>query len=155
MRVSRKTDYALRALVALAEQRERGGLLSIRSLAAGHGIPRRFLEQIMIDLRERGWVRAVAGRDGGYQLAVPPEAVTMGQVVRFFDGVLAPIGCVSVTHYEPCSQEPSCRFRRVFLEARNHAAQRLDAMTLADLTRCTPVAPDEFQARGFGGGSGI
>jgi Rrf2 family protein len=154
MKVSKKSDYALRALVALAGHGG-GGLLSIRRLAERHGIPKRFLEQIMLDMRERGWVRAVAGRDGGYQLAVRPEAVTMGQVVRHFDGVLAPIGCVSVTHYEPCSQEPVCRFRRVFLDARNHAAKMLDAISLADLAHCDPVADDELHGLVFGDGSGI
>lgn len=142
MRISKKSDYALRALVTLAGQ-EPGDLLSIRRLAEGNDIPRRFLEQIMMDLREQGWVFGVTGRDGGYRLAVPATALTMGEVVRHFDGVLAPIGCVSVKHYEPCSQEPTCRFRRVFLEARNHAARMLDGLTIADLLADPPSSPGE------------
>jgi len=142
MRISKKSDYALRALVTLATQ-EPGDLLSIRRLAEGNDIPRRFLEQIMMDLREQGWVFGVTGRDGGYRLAVAPAALTMGEVVRHFDRVLAPIGCVSVKQYEPCSQEPTCRFRRVFLEARNHAARMLDGLTIADLLEDPPSSPVE------------
>ena len=138
MKVSKKSDYALRALLLLADQ-EDGAVVSIRRLAERADIPKRFLEQIMQDMRECGWVRAVAGRDGGFQLALPAAGLTMGQVVRHFDGVLAPVGCVSVAHYEPCSQEATCRFRKVFLDVRNHAARMLDSLTLEDLRQGQPV----------------
>jgi Rrf2 family protein len=154
MKISKKSDYALRALMLLADL-EPGDLISIRRLAERADIPKRFLEQIMIDLRERGWVKAVTGRDGGFQLAVPAEELTMGQVVRHFDGVLAPVGCVSVTHYEPCSQEKVCRFRRVFLDARNHAARMLDSLTLADLRHIPPVENSDLAGLSFHNGDGI
>ncbi len=154
MRISRKTDYALRVLVALTDL-EPGELASIRHLAAANDIPKRFLEQIMLDLRDSGWVRAVTGRNGGYALEIAPETLTMGQVVRRFDGVLAPIGCVSVTRYEPCSQERTCRFRRVFLDARNHVAHMLDQLTLADLVASKPVTAAELRDITFSGGAGI
>src|SRR5262245_25204023 len=112
MRVSKRTDYALRVLFHLVDARGQGPL-SISSLAKRNDIPKRFLEQIMIDLRAQGWVASTPGRYGGYVLAQDPEKITMGQVVRFFDGVLAPIGCVSVSNFEPCSQSPICKFRRI------------------------------------------
>jgi len=154
MKISKKTDYALRALVMLAEQ-EPGTLVSIRHLAEANDIPKRFLEQIMLDLRERGWVRGVTGRIGGYALAIPADMLTMGHVVRHFDGVIAPIGCVSVARYEPCSQETRCRFRRVFLDARNHAARMLDRLTLADLLRTHPVSTADVRDLAFSDGAGI
>lgn len=154
MKISKKSDYALRALLLLADQ-EPGELVSIRRLAETADIPKRFLEQIMLDLREHGWVKAVTGRDGGFQMAVRPDELTMGQIVRHFDGVLAPVGCVSVTHYEPCSQEKVCRFRRVFLEARNHAARMLDSLTLEDLRHTRPVSSPDLAVFAFHDGEGI
>jgi DNA-binding IscR family transcriptional regulator len=75
-------------------------------------------------------------------------------VVRHFDGVLAPIGCVSVKAYERCSQEPVCRFRRVFLDVRNYIANLMDRSTLSDVSKGAPVSQDEVSA-GFIGGEGI
>ena len=85
--------------------------ISIRELAEQNQAPKRFLEHIMLDLKSQGWVASVPGKNGGYRLAQAPEQIRMGQVVRYFDGLLAPINCVSVSQYEPCSQEPVCRFR--------------------------------------------
>ncbi|MFO0000065.1 MAG: RrF2 family transcriptional regulator, partial [bacterium] len=119
MKLSRKSDYALRALFSLvANQNERP--VSVRELAEWNDIPRRFLEQIMLELKSQGWVQSVPGRDGGFLLAKPPSAITMGEVVRHFDGILAPIACVSTSHFEPCSQEGTCRFRRIMLDVRNY-----------------------------------
>ena len=150
MRLSRRSDYALRALFTLAV-RFGGGPVSIRELAARNDIPRKFLEQIMLDLKGQGWVRSIPGRIGGFELSVPPENLTMGQVVRHFDGILAPIGCVSSSDYEPCSQEPFCRFRRVLLDIRNFTTQLMDKATLAGVLRGDPVRREEV----FGAGEGI
>ncbi len=121
MRVSRKTDYALRALFTLVDHYG-GAPIPIRELARRNDVPKRFLEQIMLDLKAQGRVDRLAGVRGGYVLGKSPEKITMGQVVRHFDGILAPIDCVSVTGYKRCSQEPVCRFRRVFYDARNFVA---------------------------------
>ena len=118
MKLSKKTDYALRVLFTLVERRGQGPV-SMNELAKVNDVPKRFLEHIMLDLKARGWVASAPGRKGGYVLAQDPEQITMGQVVRHFDGILAPIGCVSVSHHEPCSQSAMCRFRRVLLEIRN------------------------------------
>ncbi len=78
----------------------------------------------------------------------------MGEVVRQFDGILAPIDCVSVTGYKRCSQEPVCRFRRVFLDARNYVAGLMEHATLAEVSKGAPVSKQEISA-GFIGGEGI
>lgn len=154
MRLSKKSDYALRTLMYLACRTEQAPM-SIRTLAAVNDIPYRFLQQIILDLKSNGWVNTVAGRDGGIVLAKGADEISMGAVVRFFDGVLAPIGCVSITHYEPCSQETVCRFRRLLLDIRNHTASLMDKTTLADLIVHTPPSYAEVFEEQFIYGSGI
>lgn len=144
MQLSMRTDYALRALFTLVEHHG-GNPIPIIELARRNDIPKRFLEHIMLDLKERGWVDSVAGKRGGYRLAKSPERITMGEVVRHFDGYLAPIACVSVTDYKRCTQEPVCRFRRVMLEARNVVAKLMDSATLSDVVRGAPVSSSEVQ----------
>jgi Rrf2 family protein len=153
MWVSKKTDYALRVLFTLVDHFG-GTPIPIRELARRNDVPKRFLEQIMLDCKSRGWVDSVAGIRGGYLLAKNPAKITMGEVVRHFDGILAPIDCVSVAGYKRCSQEPVCRFRRVFLDVRNYVAGVMDRSTLADVARILPVSKLEV-AGTFMGGEGI
>jgi Rrf2 family protein len=151
--VSKKTDYALRALFTLVEH-YKGTPIPIRELARRNDIPKRFLEQIMLALKSQGWVDSLAGIRGGYILAKDPAKITMGEVVRYFDGILAPIDCVSVSGYKRCSQEPVCRFRRVFLDTRNYVAGVMDRATLAEIAKGAPVLKQEIYS-GFVGGEGI
>jgi len=153
MRVSKKTDYALRTLFTLVEHYN-GAPIPIRELARRNDVPKRFLEQIMLALKAKGWVDSTAGIRGGYTLAKNPSKITLGEVVRHFDGILAPIDCVSVTGYQRCSQESVCRFRRVFFDARNYVANLMDRSTLADVAKNTPLTKYEVSA-GFIGGEGI
>lgn len=154
MKLSRKSDYALRAFMTLIFHQGKGPL-SIREIAEQNDIPRRFLEQIMLDLRAQGWVKSIAGRDGGFVLAKAPHEITMGEVVRHFDGILAPIACVSTTHYEMCSQEGKCRFRRVLLDIRNFIVRLMDGTTLAAAYAGAPVVRTEVFSPGFTFGDGI
>jgi len=153
MRISKKTDYALRALFTLVSHFG-GAPIPIRELARRNDVPKRFLEQIMLALKAQGWVDSVAGVRGGYVLARSPGKITMGEIVRHFDGILAPIDCVSVSGYKRCSQEPVCRFRRVFLDARNYVTALMENATLADVAKGKPVSKQEVTA-GFTGGEGI
>ena len=153
MRVSRKTDYALRALFTLVDHYG-GQPIPIRELARRNDAPKRFLEQIMLALKAQGWVDSSAGIRGGYFLAKNPAKITMGEVVRHFDGILAPIDCVSVTGYQRCSQESVCRFRRVFYDARNYIASLMDRTTLAEVAKRLPLSIQEAST-GFIGGEGI
>ncbi len=154
MKLSKKSDYALRALVELALRHGKGPV-SIRALAQNNDVPQGFLQQIMLELKEQGWVTSLPGRDGGYLLALEPEQITMGQVVRHIDGVLAPVGCVSITHYEACTQEAACRFRRVLLEVRNFTARLMDQTSLAALAAGAPATNEEVFSQEFIGGAGI
>jgi len=153
MRISKKTDYALRALFTLVDHYG-GQPIPIRELARRNDVPKRFLEQIMLGLKSQGWVDSSAGIRGGYFLAKNPTKITMGEVVRYFDGILAPIDCVSVTGYQRCSQESVCRFRRVFFDARNFVANLMDRATLAEIAKGLPLAKREISS-GFIGGEGI
>ncbi len=151
MQLSKKTDYALRALFTLVEHY--GGVpIPIRELARRNDVPKPFLEHIMLDLKKMGWVESMPGKQGGYVLARPPAKITMGEVVRYFDGYLAPIACVSMTNYERCSQETVCRFRRVLLDARNYVATLMDRTNLAMVVKGSPVGTGEvFTLQGVDG----
>jgi Rrf2 family protein len=154
MKLSRKSDYALRALMSLVAQHGKGPI-SVRELAQRNDVSRKFLENIMLEMKAQGWVVSVAGRDGGFALARSPEEITMGQVVRHFDGILAPIACVSTTHYESCTQEGSCRFRRVLLDIRNYIAKVMDAATLGSVFAGEIVRREEVFSPGMIYGEGI
>jgi Rrf2 family protein len=154
MWISKKTDYALRALFTLVDHHG-GGPIPIRELARRNEIPKRFLEQILLDLKTQGWVESVAGARGGYVLARDPAKITMGQVVRHFNGILAPIACVSVHGYKRCDQESVCRFRRVFLTVRNHTASLMDSLTLAEVAKGKPVSGEELRDDPLTEGAGI
>ena len=154
MRLSRKADYALRVMFTLVDRWGQGPV-SMTALAKKNDVPKRFLEHIMLDLKSKGWVDSSPGRAGGYFLAVPPEKITLGQIVRHFDGALAPVGCVSLTDPQPCSQSTSCRFRRVMLDIRNLTARHMDTETLAKVAAGQPVGEAELLTLGFTGGEGI
>ncbi len=142
MQLSMRTDYALRALFTLADVFP-GKPIPIGELARGNDIPKRFLEHIMLELKAGGWVSSMAGKHGGYVLAREPGKITMGEVVRHFDGYLAPIACVSASGYRPCSQEPICRFRRILLDARNMVTRLMDTTTLESVLKVSPVTHHE------------
>ncbi len=153
MKISKKTDYALRALFAIAASEE--SLVSIRELSESVDVPRRFLENIMLEMNKAGWVKSIPGRYGGYSLARESNEITLGEVIRHFEGMIAMISCVSVSSYEPCSQENKCHFRRVFLNIRNLTAQILDRTTIASCLAQTPVTKEDVYKEEFVGGLGI
>lgn len=152
MKVSKKTDYALRALFAIAEA---DNLISIRELSENTDVPRRFLENIMLEMNKAGWVKSIPGRYGGYVLAKNSSEITLGEIIRHFEGMISMISCVSVSNYEPCSQEGKCYFRRVFLNIRNLTAQILDRTTISSCLGQTPVTKDDILKEEFVGGLGI
>ena len=154
MKISKKSDYALRVLMTLVEHYGREPI-SIRELAERNAVPKSFLEHIMLDLKSQGWVTSLPGKSGGYVLSKRPEEIRMGQVVRYFDNLLAPISCVSVKQYEYCSQQSVCRFRRVFLDVRNTTARLMDNTTLAAAFAGAPVEQQEIFDDALIGGAGI
>jgi Rrf2 family protein len=136
MKVSKRGEYALRALIDLGMAHGSGReLLQVREIAAYENIPIKFLEQIFMQLKQAGLVKTRRGKKGGYALAKPADAVAIGQVVRLIDGPLAPIGCVSQTAYEKCScpDEAHCGLRLIMLDVRNAIAGILDSFTLSQI----------------------
>ncbi|MBE2215142.1 MAG: Rrf2 family transcriptional regulator [Opitutaceae bacterium] len=140
MKLSKKGEYALRALIELGIAQEVGReLVQVTELAGSKQIPIKFLEQIMVDLRGAGWVESRRGKFGGYRLRVPARSLPIGQIVRAIEGPLAPIGCVSQSAYEPCScpDEDHCGLRMLMMDVRNAIAGILDRYTLADVVEVT------------------
>ena len=140
MKLSKKGEYALRALIDLGIAAEVGrSLVQVSELAEKERIPVKFLEQIMQALKDAGLVSSMRGKFGGYRLAKPAREITIGQVVRLIDGPLAPIGCVSQSAYEKCTcpDEAHCGLRMLMLDVRNAIAGILDRYTLADVVEIT------------------
>ena len=135
MRLSRRSEYGLRALVDLVRHRD-DGPVALAVLAQRNRLPTKFLEQIMATLKHAGVVRTTLGAHGGYALAADPTAVSVGRVIRLLDGALAPLGCVSLRYYEPCScvDEATCPLRDVMIDVRDAMLEILDKETLADLS---------------------
>jgi len=134
MRLSRRSEYGLRALVDLVRHRDEGPV-ALAVLAQRNRLPTKFLEQIMATLKHAGVVKTTLGAHGGYALAADPTAVSVGRVIRLLDGALAPLGCVSLRYYEPCScvDEATCPLRDVMIDVRDAMLEILDSETLAEL----------------------
>lgn len=140
MKLSRKGEYALRALIDLGIAAEVGrDLLQVSEIAAKARLPAKFLEQAMQQLKQAELVASVRGKFGGYRLARPASEIRIGEVVRLIDGPLAPIGCVSQCAYEPCScpDETHCGLRMIMLDVRNAIAGILDRYSLGDVVEVT------------------
>jgi Rrf2 family protein len=140
MKLSKRGEYALRSLINLGIAAKVGRrLVRVTELAKAEDLPVKFLEQVMQQLREAGYVESARGKHGGYRLAKPAAAIPVGAIVRLIDGPLAPIGCVSQTAYEPCNcpDEAHCGLRMLMLDVRNAIAAILDRYTLADVVEVT------------------
>ncbi len=134
MWISKKTDYATRAVLALALARE-DGALKMHEIAERTHVPESLLEQIMAQLRGAGIVRSERGPHGGYRLNHPPEAITLERVVRLFQGPLAPISCATRSEPEPCPMEVGCTLLDTWREVRDATISILERKTFADLAR--------------------
>lgn len=133
--ISQKAKYALRALVALAEPERLGETLMISDIAERQRIPKKFLEQILLDLKHHGIVMSKRGKTGGYQMLKSPDAITFGEVLRIIDGPIAPLPCLSRMAYrrcEDCQDESSCEVRHVFARVAEATRDVLDRTTIAD-----------------------
>jgi len=140
MKLTKRGEYALRALIDLGIAREMGrGVLKIGELVEKERLPVKFLEAILSQLREAGYIETKRGREGGYRLARQSKEIKLGDVVRLIDGPLAPIACVSVTAYEQCTcpDQEHCGLRMLMLDVRNAIARILDRYTLGDIVGVT------------------
>jgi len=140
MKLSKRGEYALRALIDLGVAEKLGWpLLQTSQLAAKERMPIKFLEQIFTQLKAAGYVKSKRGKLGGYSLAKRMDKIRFGAVIRLIDGPLAPIKCVSQTAYERCScpDEIHCGLRMLMLDVRNAITRILDRYTLADIVEIT------------------
>jgi Rrf2 family protein len=146
MRLSKRGEYGLRAMIDLAlilNGRETpGGVVQIKEISEREKIPAKFLEQILLTLKNAGLLHSKMGIGGGYYLARSPQEITLGQIVRTLDGPLAPIRCVSQMAYESCGcpDEQTCGLRMVMYDVRNAIAGILDHTTLADVLKRVEAA---------------
>ncbi|HEV3114387.1 MAG TPA: Rrf2 family transcriptional regulator [Candidatus Binataceae bacterium] len=135
--LSNKTKYALKALQVLAKEFGQGPIL-ISEIARRENIPAKFLELILLEMKNQGILQSKKGKGGGYFLARPPHSVSVGQIVRMIEGPLAPLPCVSRTSYmrcRECRDERSCGIRIVMKDVRDATARILDSTTLADVLK--------------------
>ena len=140
MKLSKRGEYALRALIDLGIASELGWpMLQISELASKEKLPIKFLEQIFTQLKCAGYVASRRGKFGGYSLARPMSRIKFGAVIRLIDGPLAPIRCVSQTSYARCScpDEIHCGLRILMFDVRNAISTILDRYTLADIVEIT------------------
>lgn len=133
MKLSKRGEYGIKALIHLASSDDPRDVVQLREIAEREQIPAKFLEQILLTLKNAGVVRSRLGAGGGYYLARPASEITLGQIVRVLDGSLAPIRCVSHIAYERCvcPDEETCGLRLAMLQVRNSIADILDHTTLA------------------------
>lgn len=135
--ISNKTKYALKALLYLAKEYKKGSVL-ISDIAKDEKIPQKFLEFILLNLKNNGILNSKRGKGGGYALARAPEKIILGQVIRILEGPLAPVPCVSQTAYrkcEECIDENFCGIRLIMKDVRDAMANILDNTSLADVLK--------------------
>jgi Rrf2 family protein len=127
-------EYALRALIVLGLHYDHS-VVQIQTISKLQNIPKRFLEQILNELRSAGIVESRRGVAGGYRLRLPPEKVTLAEVIRHIEGPLAPVSCVSERFYERCTcpDESNCGIRSVMKDVREAIVKILESVTLAQL----------------------
>ena len=151
MKLSLRGEYALRALLVLGQNYEQG-VVRIQTISDQQNIPKRFLEQILNDLKSAGMVQSRRGVAGGYRLAKRPEQISLASVVRHIEGALAPVSCVSERFYEKCScpDESRCAIRAVMKEVREAVVKIAERVTLAELCeraqtlKAEPLNPLDF-----------
>lgn len=134
MKLSVRGEYALRALAVLGAHFG-GEVVRIQFISEQQNIPKRFLEQILNDLKAGGFVESRRGVAGGYRLSVSPDQIPLAKVIRHLEGALAPVSCVSERFYAKCScpDEALCPLRSVMKEVRDAIAKILETTTVAEL----------------------
>jgi len=143
--ITQKMKYALKALLVLADAAAMPApeALTIEAIAKRSGTPKRFLEHILLEVRNAGIIASTRGRSGGYQLIKPPAEISISELLRLIDGPIAPLPCLSRRAYqrcEDCADEESCRIRKVFADIFWSYLLLIESLTLADMLRSGAVA---------------
>ncbi|MGL5111059.1 MAG: RrF2 family transcriptional regulator [Flavobacterium sp.] len=133
--LSQKTKYALKALLFLAQQEE-GVIAKTNTISEEASIPKKFLEQILLDLKRAHFVGSKQGKLGGYYLLKSKNEITLADIHRLFDGAIALLPCASLNFYEPCSdckEEASCHLRHGLIAVREQTLRSMQDITIASL----------------------
>ena len=143
--ITQKMKYALKALLVLADEagRDTPEPLTIEAIARRSGTPKRFLEHILLEIRNAGLIASIRGRSGGYSLIKKPSEISISELLRLIDGPIAPLPCLSRRAYqrcEDCTDEASCRIRKVFAEVFWSYLLIIESLTLEDMLRSATVA---------------
>lgn len=144
--ISKKTRYALKAMVVLGKNFGQAPM-QISRIASEEHIPKKFLEQILLDLRNAGLLYSKKGAGGGYGLVKDPSEINVVQILRLTGGPIALLPCVSLNFYQKCDEcisEETCGVRDVFLEVRNATLKILSETSIADLIRRETLLTEEF-----------
>jgi Rrf2 family protein len=149
--ITQKMKYALKALLTLADESKRSKpeALTIEEIAKRSGAPKRFLEHILLEIRNAGIIASTRGRSGGYQLIKAPEQVSVSELLRMIDGPIAPLACLSRRAYqrcEDCKDEQTCRIRKVFAEVFWSYLVLIESLTLADVQGSADVVDQLLRA---------
>lgn len=150
--LTQKMKYALKALMELADEKAGAAkALSIEEIARRSDTPKRFLEHILLEIRNAGYIASIRGRSGGYILIKDPKAVPLSDLLRMIDGPIAPLPCLSRKAYqrcEDCADEATCRLRKVFAEVFWSYLLLLESLTLADLVASDTVRDNVLKQAG-------
>ncbi len=134
--ISKKTKYAINALVYLAKENKGTEPIQISKIAESENIPRKFLEAILLVLKNAGMLSSRKGKTGGYFLHKSPDEINIADVMRLFDGPIALLPCVTHTYYERCEEckdEATCGIRSIFADVRNETVNMLKTATLTEI----------------------
>jgi Rrf2 family protein len=133
MKLTSKSEYALLALIFLSRNYE-DGYFSSEAIAEAQNIPHKYLEQILTSLKRARIVVSVKGKNGGYKLAKNPEQIFLAEIIRLFDGALAPTNSVSTYFYEETPIRKEEKILAVFQEVRDYIADKMENTSLADIS---------------------
>ncbi|WP_126975490.1 RrF2 family transcriptional regulator [Frigidibacter oleivorans] len=149
--ITQKMKYALKALLVLADEaaRDRPEPLTIEVIAKRSGTPKRFLEHILLDVRNAGIIASIRGRSGGYSMIKKPAEISISELLRTIDGPIAPLPCLSRRAYQrcdDCTDEATCRIRRVFAEVFWSYLVIFESLTLEDMLGTPDLAQQVIEA---------
>lgn len=144
MKITSKGEYALKALIELAIDHDRGNTVTlINDVAKRKNIPQKYLEQILLSLKNAGILVSKRGVGGGYSLSRSPENISLGEIIRAVEGTFAPASCVSMDANVSCPEETTCGLYSVMLEVRDAVSNILDNTSLKDVSRRTLYLIDQ------------
>jgi Rrf2 family protein len=153
--ITQKMKYALKALLVLADEKAGDGqALRIEEIARRAETPKRFLEHILLEIRNAGYIASIRGRNGGYQMIKDPATIPLSELLRMIDGPIAPLACLSRRAYqrcEDCADEATCRIRQVFAEVFWSYLVLIESLTLADLLSSPATTQQVMASAGAAG----